>query len=141
MGVSVINGQAGGGSSSSPSPSPGVNVSGKAVSPTVEQEKAATTSCTARITLLDSISGAPAKEGVSVTAVWSILFEGRNTLNDNRPLLNTTAKTGAKGVAVFTSPPINARSVFGCNITILQPSDGSYELDDKGSKLWKIKEW
>jgi hypothetical protein len=74
------------------------------------------------------------------------MFGGRNALNDKGgPLQNATvvtAKTGAKGVAVFTSPPINASSGYGCNITILQPSDGSYELDEKGStKLWNMTVW
>jgi hypothetical protein len=145
-GVSVIERAAGDSSSSSPSPSPGANDSGKATPPTAGQEKAATTSCTANITLFDSISSAPAKEGVSVTEVWYTMFGGREILNDKGgPLQNATvvtAKTGAKGIVVFTSPPITASSAYGCNITILQPSDGSYELDEKGStKLSEFKEW
>jgi hypothetical protein len=150
-GVSTATRDAGGGASpspspsSSPSPSPGAIIE-RGVLPTAGQDTAAVTSCTAKITLLDSSSSAPAKEGVSVTAVWYTMFGGRNVLNDKGgPMQNATvvtAKTGAKGIAVFTSPPINASSGYGCNITILQPSDGSYELDEKGStKLWDMTVW
>jgi hypothetical protein len=53
----------------------------------------------------------------------------KNVNDKGGPLFNATAKTNANGKAVFISPPINATSSDGCNITVLQPSDGGYVLD------------
>jgi hypothetical protein len=140
--VSTMDRDAGSGSSSS-SPSPSAIAQDIPALLIAGQEKAATICCTANIILLDAVTNAPAKEGVSVTAVWYVIYHGRNTLSDSgAPLQNATAKTGAKGSAVFTSPPINAKSGYGCNITVKQPSDGSYELDEKGStELSSVKTW
>jgi hypothetical protein len=90
-----------------------------------------TVTCTANISLVNAErSNETAREGLLVSAVWYSVIEGHNVLNEKGgPLLNTTAKTNANGTAVFTSPPINASSSDGCNITVLQPSDGVYVLD------------
>jgi hypothetical protein len=89
-----------------------------------------TVTCTANISLVNAETNEIAREGLLVSAIWYSVIEGHNVLNEKGgPLLNTTAKTNAKGTTVFTSPPINASSSDGCNITVLQPSDGVYVLD------------
>ncbi|WIA20534.1 hypothetical protein OEZ85_004929 [Tetradesmus obliquus] len=136
------------GSSNSPSPSVGgvsLHDAGLGSSQQVPARgvQQGTTACTATVTLTGTDSGAPAKEGVTVTAVWYVMVNGSNTLSSNGlPLQNATVKTRATGVAVFTSPPINASAGYGCNITILQPADGSYELNEKEPALLSFhKTW